>query len=301
MRRGGLLLALLLLGAGATLAQKPAQPTKPRVPPGMDPGGIAVALIASGVNYTLPSIARRLARDGEGDLLGLDFEDRDNRPFERPETVSGAPPAVQGSALASLLLAEAPGARIVPVRAKSGDPRSLAGAIAFAAAGPARVAVITQAGGEASAYEPMRMAAGMYPGVLLILPAGDGNQDLDAEPLYPPALGLANAIVVAAANATSELLATSGHGARTVDVAIAAEGLEVTAADGSAALASGSAYAAVRVAAIAARLLAREPGLEPAALKSRILAMARPMPASSPRRVRVGVIDRGQTHGSESR
>ena len=35
----------------------------------------------TGIDYTLPQIAQRLARDGEGELIGLDLVDNDNRPF----------------------------------------------------------------------------------------------------------------------------------------------------------------------------------------------------------------------------
>ena len=46
------------------------EPLNPAVPSADDPGGITVALIDSGVNYLLPEINRRLARDGAGKLLG---------------------------------------------------------------------------------------------------------------------------------------------------------------------------------------------------------------------------------------
>src|SRR5215467_9057175 len=69
---------------GAVLAQTPPSqllaPKKPPVPPGRDPGGVAVALI--GIDYTLPAVARRLARDGEGELIGWDLQDQDRKPFD---------------------------------------------------------------------------------------------------------------------------------------------------------------------------------------------------------------------------
>lgn len=71
---------------GAVLAETPPsqlpEPKKPPVPPGRDPGGVAVALIGTGIDYTLPAVARRLARDGEGELIGWDLQDEDRKPFD---------------------------------------------------------------------------------------------------------------------------------------------------------------------------------------------------------------------------
>src|SRR5215510_6449994 len=104
-------LSAMLVLAGVAQAQV----KKPPLPPGRDPGGVAVALIASGVDYTLPEVARGLARDGEGDLIGFDSLDNDNRPFG-----DGG-----GTRVAVALLDKATGARLAPVRATLQDPASL--------------------------------------------------------------------------------------------------------------------------------------------------------------------------------
>jgi hypothetical protein len=59
-----------------------AAPSDPPVPPGRDPGGVAVAIIGPGIDYTQPDIAARLARDGEGEIIGWDFADNDRLPFQ---------------------------------------------------------------------------------------------------------------------------------------------------------------------------------------------------------------------------
>ena len=93
MTRG---LAWLLVMAGTMLWAEiaAAQGRKPRLPAGLDPGGVAVALLSTGIDYQASDIARRLARDGEGDLIGWDLVDRDNRPFngaaaETPAALGG--------------------------------------------------------------------------------------------------------------------------------------------------------------------------------------------------------------------
>lgn len=136
----------------------------PRIPSGTDPGGVAVALISGGVDYTLPHIASRLARDGEGELIGWDLADGDALPFAPGE--SDQP--VNGTAMASAILAAAPGTRLVPVRIGRDDPGGLAKALAFVARTPARVVVVAAAGPSYD-WELLRLAAREFSQLLIIL------------------------------------------------------------------------------------------------------------------------------------
>lgn len=130
------LLAFLHCFAGAFAQQRI---EKPRVPPGVDPGGVAIAIIGSGIDYTRPEIAARLARDGEGEIIGWDFLDNDRRPFEAcaQGTISdpcallpgGAAPAMQPH-------------RFIALRASVTQPQSLVAAVQTASKTPARIVVI---------------------------------------------------------------------------------------------------------------------------------------------------------------
>ena len=258
-------------------------PAKPRIIPGSDPGGVAVALIGSGVNYTLPVIASRLARDGEGDIIGLDFVDRDNRPYDTGPDLAPAPDggSPTGTTPASVILAEAPRARLVPVRLRLGEPRHLGGAMVFVASTPARVLVVAFSTANRADWEPFAQIASTPPAaskVLIVLSAGDTAVDLDKQPAYPAGLGLANALVVTAADQNGRLLSDGAFGAVTVDLAVPARAHPALARDGTAIEASGSMIATARVAAIAARILDADPKLSVAQLKARILAAATPMP-----------------------
>jgi hypothetical protein len=289
-------LALVTLTSPAP-AQDRRPSSKPRIVPGQDPGGIAVALIGTGVAYTLPQIARRLARDGEGDILGIDFEARDNRPLDLD--AGGAPASgvrPRGTSAAAVLLGEAPRARLVPVRLFPGEPRSAAVALGFVLRSPARIVVMAEQGERREDWEPFRKAAEAAPGLLLVHAAGDEGRDLDKQPAFPAGFALANALVVAAADAGGRPLATASTGAQSVDIAVPAENIATLAADGASAIGSGSALAAARVGALAARLLAREPKLDAAGLKVRILSLARAVPASAGR-TRHGTILRPDTAG----
>jgi hypothetical protein len=262
-------------------------PTKPKVPSGSDPGGIAVAIIGSGVNYTLPGIASRLARDGEGDIIGLDFIDRDNRPFDVAEpdaTPDGIRP--MGTTLASVLLAAAPQARLIPVRLPPGEPNFLAAAAAFVARTPARIALVANAGPSRVVWSrvsltPFQQATASWEHILFVIPAGDDdlNIDMDEKPRFPASLGLVNAIVVSGTRADGRtMLPFANWGPNVVDLAVPAEQLPALSVDGAAVQVSGSNYAAARIAALAARLLAANAKLTTAELKALVEAAAAPVP-----------------------
>jgi hypothetical protein len=184
-------LALTLAASAA------AQSSKPPLPPGRDPGGVAIALFGTGIDYTLPEVARRLARDGEGELIGWDLADNGNRPF-RP-SADASPGAVWGGDGTALVRAVAtPGRRVVPVKIDPADPRSLARATAFVARTPARIVVVPAWSRSQSDWEPFRQAALRFKDLLFVLAAGDDGKDIDREAVWPAAFGLANAFVVTA-------------------------------------------------------------------------------------------------------
>ena len=284
--------------AGQAAPQVNSTPAKPKVVSGSDPGGIAVALIGSGVNYLLPQMANRLARDGEGDIIGLDFIDRDNRPFD-VATPDSTPDGVRplGTTLASVLLWAAP-VRLVPVRIRLGEPRAFGGAAAFVASTPARIAIVAFASPTQADWEPFRQAALAAPNVLFVIPAGDTRQDLDKEPLYPASLGLPNAIVVTTADAKDGKLAGAANGGvATVDVAVTAVPAPGLTLDGAQVQVTGTRYEAAVLAAIASNLLAAGPRWSAVELKARIIAQAVPMAAEPTPRTRHGIIVRTVENG----
>jgi hypothetical protein len=175
---------VLLAIALAWLALVPAtlaQSKKPAVPPGRDPGGVAIALLSGGIDYTLPQVAGRLARDGEGELIGWDVEAKDRLPFSGDG---------KGTAVALALLGSGD-ARLVAVRVNSADPISLGRGIAFVAHTPARLAVLAGSSVAQDNWEPLRQAAAHFKAVLIIAPAEGG-----ASSMPPPMLALDNVLAV---------------------------------------------------------------------------------------------------------
>ncbi len=229
----GLVAAVVLAFAlcGTALAQTlPAQPpllrmpgTKPPVPAGVDPGGTAIALIATGIDYTHPEIKDRLARDGEGEIIGLDLIDNDNRPYASavlPENHDGAVDTL----LARRILSTYRHARLVPVRVDPNDKVMLARALAFTATTPARIVAVPLWGETRDTWEFFQQAADQVPDHLLILPAGDADAVAQGRQQFPAALNLKGALIVAAVNETMERGTLSRPGAPRIDALMLGRG-----------------------------------------------------------------------------
>lgn len=125
-RRVGLAVAVASVAATMAAAQQDA--SRPRPSPGQPTRGFAAVMISTGIDYTRPDVAARLARDGEGEIIGWDAEHRDGRPFAE------AGVADRAVALAPVL--------VVPVRVVAAEPATWAEAFAFLARTPARVVVV---------------------------------------------------------------------------------------------------------------------------------------------------------------
>ncbi|MCB1549933.1 MAG: S8 family serine peptidase [Hyphomicrobiaceae bacterium] len=283
-------LLLLILSVLLAITAARASDEPPRVPPGRHPGGVIVALFDTGVNYTLPEIAARLARDGEGDLVGWDFETNSLRPFDRRPGDPRPKPQRHGTTVASIVIREAPAASLMPLRYRANDPMSFARMVGFVAQSPARIVAMPLGGPRKDDWEPFRRAALLARNVLFIVSAGNDGRDIDAQPIYPAGFGLPNVLVVAATDAFGRFTPEANWGAKTVDIATPAERIEALTFEGARTQASGSSFAVPRIAALAARLLAAEPKLDAVALKARIISFAGANPGERTPRTRHGWI-----------
>lgn len=164
----------------------------PAAPPGTDPGGPAIALISTGVDYTDPMIAPRLARDGEGEPIAWDFVDNDLRPHAPINADSG-----NGTKLAKLILSLNDKVRLINVRVSRKEPDQLAKAAMFVARTPARVAVVGTYPEDAAGWEQFGGAArGAAANLLFTVPGGPLPAEVRGSP-YPVQLNLQNTVVAA--------------------------------------------------------------------------------------------------------
>ncbi|MGH8021253.1 MAG: S8 family serine peptidase, partial [Opitutaceae bacterium] len=116
-------------------------------------------------------------------------------------------------------------------------------------------------------------------GVLFVAAAGNDNADNDATPVYPANYDLENIISVAAIRPGNELSAFSNRGASTVDLAAPGTGIRSTVRGGGYEFFNGTSMAAPHVAGAAALIAAVNPGMEPEAIRGRILASVDVIPA----------------------
>jgi len=251
-----------------------ALPFNPPVPAGRDPGGILVALIDTGVNYLLPELSDRLARDHSGGLLGYDYWDLDRRPFDADPVRSLYFPSRHGTRTASLVAAEAPIAKIVPYRYPRPDMTRMATLIEDAALHHVRLVNLSLVSRDFARWAAYHAAARRHPEMLFVVAAGNNQRDLDQVPMYPAALPLANQITVTGATDDGRLMRKANWGRRSVDLMVPAKGLLVTGFEGVRERVSGSSYATARVTALAACLLAASPSWAADELKAALLARA---------------------------
>lgn len=274
-----------------TISPSLAQPVskKPRLVAGKDPGGVAVALLGAGIDYTQPMIAAQLARDGEGEAIAWDVIDNDAQPFEAPQPHWATPVLAGGTEMARLLLDEARGCRLIVVRVSENSVLTLAKGLNFAGQTPARVAVVLAGPGREEGHEALAAIVKARPQLLVIMPSMKVLRFLAAD--VPPAFGLNNLLVATAADlAGAAIPGLPMDGAR-IDVAIATDPVSQPA--GMAPLDVVTYLenrAAVRLAALACRLLAGEPLSAGAALKTRLLQLAKVVGEAHGPRTQAGVI-----------
>lgn len=179
-----------------------AEAKDPKVPPAPQIDGPAIALITTGIDYTRPAVAARLARDGEGELIGWDVVDDDRTPFASSPNTTPAAQGGDGTVLAERLIGMVPdgdSTRLLPVRVDAGDPLSLAKALAFVARTPARTVLVPMWGTDRAAWAPFAAAAGHFTHLRIVVPQCAGIPAEGEVKVYPRDLGHPNVAGVAEA------------------------------------------------------------------------------------------------------
>jgi hypothetical protein len=279
MRRGVLSLSTICATAAAALAlaANPAASQGVRKPvplPGVDPGGVMVAFVGRGIDYTRPGLSDRLARDGEGEIIGFDLVDRDRRPFCRVDCQ-----ALTDAAQA--MLAAAPQSRLAVFKV---DGAGLAAPALQMAVQAKAAIVVLDLPDDAQTAVLLRAASERFRDTLIILaprpseaapaqpaaeagqpamsekPGGDASVQAAAPPATPPTAPAATAAPVP----------------RPDTVIVAANPPATSPPSGNAALAHGG--PASRIAAEAVRIVAASPSTRGATLKAQVETQVEPAP-----------------------
>jgi subtilisin family serine protease len=267
------------------------EPLNPPVPKGGTADGVLVALVDSGVNYLLDTVRRRMARGADGALLGFDYWDMDPRPFDSNPARSPFLPQRHGTQTAGVLIVEAPSSRLVVYRYPRPDMRRMAALVEDAAAKGVVIVNLSLGSTSADEWAAFAAAARKHSQMLFIASAGNDGRDIDAQPVFPAALRLENLLTATSATETGELAPGSNWGAESVDLLVPAEGLVSIDFYGRPKLVSGSSYAAARVSALAACLLAAHPEWKGSQLKAAILDRVKPPANIVVRRVSKGLLE----------
>jgi hypothetical protein len=242
----------------------------PPLPPAADAAQgslpLRVGMVDSGVNYLLPEISRRLARDGEGGLVGYDFWDMDDLPFDAHPVDSGFFVQRHGTRTASILLREAPAIELVPYRYPRPDMSRMAALIEHAAENGVAILGMPLGSNRPEDWGAFEFAAREHPRMLFVVSAGNNGRDIDRHPVYPAALGLDNLLVVTSADDFLRPAERTNWGRLSVDFMVPAENLPALDYSGERIRVSGSSYAVSRVTALAARIKAARPELDARAI-----------------------------------
>lgn len=240
-------------------------PPVPRLPPpeDTDENIVRVALVDSGINYQLSAIRSALARTPSGQLIGYDYWDMDDRPFDAHPTHSGR---IQrhGTQTASLLIREAPFIRLVPYRYPRPDMQRMTDLLAHASENRVRVIGLPLGGSRKQDWLAFESVAENYPDILFIASAGNNGRNIDEQPVYPASLTIANMLVVTSADDFVRPADGVNWGRSSVDYMVPAERQSVLRFDGSVGLVSGSSYAVPRAMGLAARIVRDDPTIDAA-------------------------------------
>lgn len=216
---------------------------------------VRVALVDSGVNYQLPEINRHLALDARGKLIGFDFWDMDDRPFDANPVQFGFFLQRHGTRTASILLREAPGIELVPYRYPRPDMSRMQDLVEHAVRHDVAIIGLPLGSDAIEAWGGLEEAAQANPEILFIASAGNDGRNIDEQPLYPASLDLQNLLVVTSSDDFVRPAGNTNWGRISVDYLVPAERIGAIDYSGEPVSVSGSSYAVARVTALAARLL----------------------------------------------
>ena len=96
-----------------------------------------------------------------------------------------------------------------------------------------------------------------HPHILFVISAGNDGFDIDSNPVFPASFDLENMVVVTSSDFFGRLSPQSNYGKDSVDLIVPAEQVDIFDHRGVHTTASGSSYAAPRIAALATRFLAK--------------------------------------------
>ena len=214
-----------------------------------------LALVDTGVNYNLPMVQKHLALGQDGQLIGYDFWDNDNRPFDKDPRKNAFFPLHHGTTVFSALSQELGDLKAAIYRFPAHNMCRFNDLIDHAENAGVRIVNMSMGSYSQDDWTCFHDGAKQHPHILFVISAGNDGFDIDVNPVFPASFDLENIVVVTSSDLFGRLPPQSNYGRVSVDLMVPAEQVDVFDHRGVFTTASGSSFAAPRVAALAARFL----------------------------------------------
>ena len=260
-----------------------------------------VAIIDTGIDYTHPDLVGNIATnaaeipnnsvddDGNGyidDYYGYDFINNDSNPIDdhyHGTHCAGTIGATgnNGRGVAGVAWRVS----LLPVKVLdsygSGTLASVAAGMNYAVQRGAKILSMSLGTSSYSTTLENAIINARNSGALVVAAAGNSALDTDLYPNYPSSSTQDNVISVAASTSSDSLAYFSNYGPTSVDLAAPGESILSTYLGGQYAYASGTSMSTPHIAGMAALLLAINPNLSYASIKSILLSTVDPIPSMS--------------------
>ena len=249
----------IIISYGTDLKVRSTEPQNPPFvmsgQPMQAPSEPLLALVDTGVNYNLPMVQKHLALGQDGQLIGYDFWDNDNRPFDKDPRKNAFFPLHHGTTVFSALSQELGDLKAAIYRFPAHNMCRFNDLIDHAENAGVRIVNMSMGSYSQDDWTCFHDGAKQHPHILFVISAGNDGFNIDVNPVFPASFDLENIVVVTSSDLFGRLPPQSNYGRVSVDLMVPAEQVDVFDHRGVFTTASGSSFAAPRVAALAARFL----------------------------------------------
>ena len=232
----------------------------PKLPKGISNNKNIIALIDTGVNYTLLQLHKNIAFKNKK-LLGYDFWDNDNFPFDQDPRNNPFYPRHHGTTVFSVLSREAPKSTIAIYRFPALNMCKFKELIEHIAKNSIRIVNLSMGSSNINDWLCFQEAALKNNKIIFVVSAGNNGFDIDKNPIYPASLKLDNIITVTSSDLNGRVGRGSNIGNISIDFMLPAERVEVIDHRGVKAFTGGTSYAAPRLTAMISRLITANQGI----------------------------------------
>ena len=216
-----------------------------------------LALVDTGVNYNLPIVQEHLALNSQGQLIGYDFWDDDDRPFDKDPRKNVFFPLHHGTSVFSVLTKHLGGLKTAIYRFPANNMCRFSSLIEHADRTGVRIINLSMGSNSAEDWECFYESARRHIDILFVVSAGNGGFNIETNQVFPASFDLENIVVVTSSDLFGHLPSHSNYGVRSVDFMVSAEQVDVFDHRGAYSTTGGTSYAAPMVAALATRFLAK--------------------------------------------